>query len=57
MAATISAAGVSSAKMPGVEEAHDRARDVALDRFGPLRQEERIILARKVLSKSSTSGL
>ena len=57
MAATISAAGVSSAKMPGVEEAHDRARDVALDRFGPLRQEERIILARKVLSNSSTSGL
>jgi len=31
--------------MPGVEEAHDRAWDVALERFGPLRQEERIVLA------------
>ena len=31
--------------MPGVEEAHDRVRNVALERLGPLRQEERVVLA------------
>jgi hypothetical protein len=27
--------------MPSVEEAHDRVRDIALERLGDLRQEER----------------
>ncbi len=45
MAAAISAACVSRREMPGVEEAHDRVRNVALERLGPLRQEERVVLA------------
>src|ERR1700691_1041472 len=32
-------------KMAGVEEAHDRSRDVALECLGAGRQEERIVLA------------
>ena len=32
-------------EVPGVEEAHDRVRDVARERLGPLRQEERVVLA------------
>src|ERR1700679_1508466 len=32
-------------KMAGIEEAHGGARDVALERFGARRQEERIVLA------------
>ena len=32
-------------EMSGVEKAHDRARDVVLERLGARRQEERIVLA------------
>src|ERR1700732_5396082 len=32
-------------EMPGVEEANDRVCDIALESFGPLRQEERVVLA------------
>src|SRR6516162_2272071 len=32
-------------EMPRIKETHDRVRDVALESLGPLRQEERIILA------------
>ena len=32
-------------EMAGVEEAHHRVRDVALERLGARRQEERIVLA------------
>ena len=32
-------------EMPGIEETHDRVRDVAFERLGPWRQEERVVLA------------
>jgi hypothetical protein len=38
-------AWVSSAKMPGLEEADDGVRDVALERLRARRQEERVVLA------------
>src|ERR1700730_11718504 len=32
-------------EMSGVEEAHNRVRNVALERLSPLRQEKRVVLA------------
>ena len=45
IAAAISAACVSNAKWPGVEEADIGVRNIALERFGSRGQEEWVVLA------------